>query len=58
MAIYEERVAEMKAKKALEEAEAAAKAAETAAVEKAAMEEKAMANTRLLEEIRDLLKNK
>ena len=33
-------------------------AAEEAAIAAAAAEEKAMANTRLLEEIRDLLKNK
>ena len=46
--IYDARVAELKAQKAAEEAAAAA----------AAAEEKAMANTRLLEEIRDLLKNK
>ena len=58
IAIYEARVAELKAEKAAAEAEAAAKAAEEAAIAKAAEEEKAMANTRLLEEIRDLLKNK
>ena len=45
--IYEAKVEQLKAEKAA--AEAAAKAAE---------EETAMANTRLLEEIRDLLKNK
>ena len=44
--------------KAAAEAEAAAKAAEEAAITAAKEEEKAMANTRLLEEIRDLLKNK
>lgn len=52
--IYEAQLEEAKAKKAEEErlaAENAEKAAKLA-------EEKAMANTRLLEEIRDLLKNK
>lgn len=52
--IYEAQLEEVKAKKAEEErlaAENAEKAAKLA-------EEKAMANTRLLEEIRDLLKNK
>lgn len=53
-AIYEKRVAEAKAKKAEEEKVAA----EKAAAEAAAAEAKATANTRLLEEIRDLLKNK
>ena len=53
-AIYEEQIAQAKAKKAEEERIAAEKAAEEAA----AAEAKAMANTRLLEEIRDLLKNK
>ena len=52
--IYEARVEEMRAAKAA----AAAKAAEEAAAAKAAEEEKAMVNTRLLEEIRDILKNK
>ncbi|MBO5736668.1 MAG: MscL family protein [Clostridia bacterium] len=56
--IYEEKVEQLKAEKAAAEAEAAAKAAEEAAAAKAAEEAKAMANTRLLEEIRDLLKNK
>ena len=56
--IYEEKVAKMKAEKEAAEAEAAAKAAEEAAIAAAKEEEKAMANTRLLEEIRDLLKNK
>ena len=53
-AIYEKNVEEMKAKKAEEDA----KNAEIAAAEAAAAEAKATANTRLLEEIRDLLKNK
>lgn len=53
-AIYAQRVEEAKAKKAAEEA-AAAEAAAKAAAE---AEAKATANTRLLEEIRDLLKNK
>lgn len=52
LAIYAERVA---AKKEAEEAAAAAAAAK-AAEEARIAEEKAMANTRLLEEIRDLLK--
>ncbi len=52
--IYEAQIAEAKAKK-LEEERVAAKKAAAAAAE---AEEKAMANTRLLEEIRDLLKNK
>ena len=52
--ILEKRKAELKAKKAEEER----LAAEKAAAEAAAAEAKAMANTRLLEEIRDLLKNK
>ena len=54
MAIVEERKAEAKAKKE-EEAKAAAEAEAKA---KAEEEAKATANTRLLEEIRDLLKNK
>ena len=53
-AIYEKRIEEAMAKKAEEEA----KAAEEAAIAAAQAEEKANANTRLLEEIRDLLKNK
>ena len=57
-AIYEDRVAEAKAAKAAEEAAAAAAAAEEAARLAAEAEAKATANTRLLEEIRDLLKNK
>ena len=52
--ILEKRKAELKAKKAEEER----LAAEKAAAEAAAAEAKATANTRLLEEIRDLLKNK
>ena len=56
--IYEARVEEMKAAKAAADAEAAAQAAAAEAAAKAAEEEKATANTRLLEEIRDLLKNK
>jgi large conductance mechanosensitive channel len=52
--IYEQRVAEEKAR--LEEE--ARVAAELAAAEAALAEEKALANTRLLEEIRDLLKNR
>ena len=52
--IYAVRVAEAKAKKAAEEA-AALEAMEKAAAE---AEAKEMANTRLLEEIRDILKNK
>ncbi len=52
--IYEERVAQAKAAK--EEADRLA--AEQAAKEAAEAEAKATANTRLLEEIRDLLKNK
>lgn len=51
-AIYEQQKAEMKAKKQAEEKAAAEKAAAEAAL----AEEKATANTRLLEEIRDLLK--
>lgn len=54
IAIWEERVAEAKAKKAQEDA----LAKELAVAEAKAQEEKAMANTRLLEEIRDLLKQK
>lgn len=53
-AIWEERVAEAKAKKAQEDA----LAKELAVAEAKAQEEKAMANIRLLEEIRDLLKQK
>ena len=53
-AIYDEQVEQAKAKKAEEERLAAEKAAADAAAEA----EKATANTRLLEEIRDLLKNK
>ena len=56
--IYEEKVAAAEAKKAEEERLAAEKAAAEEAAAKAAEEEKAMANTRLLEEIRDLLKNR
>ncbi len=52
--IYEERVAAAAAAKVEEER----LAAEKAAAEAAAAEEKAMANTRLLEEIRDLLKSR
>ena len=52
--IWETRVAEAKAKKAQEDA----LAKELAVAEAKAQEEKAMANTRLLEEIRDLLKQK
>ena len=52
--ILEKRKADLKAKKAEEER----LAAEKAAAEAAAAEAKATANTRLLEEIRDLLKNK
>lgn len=52
--ILNERKAELKAK----QAEEARVAAEKAAAEAAAAEAKATANTRLLEEIRDLLKNK
>lgn len=53
-AIYAKQVEDAKAKKAAEDA----KAAEVAAADAAAAEAKATANTRLLEEIRDLLKNK
>ena len=53
-AIYDEQVEQAKEKKAEEERLAAEKAAADAAAEA----EKATANTRLLEEIRDLLKNK
>lgn len=52
--ILKNRKAELKAK----QAEEARLAAEKAAADAAAAEAKAMANTRLLEEIRDLLKNK
>ena len=54
IAIYEAKVEAAKAEKAAAEA----KAAEEAAIAAAAEEAKATANTRLLEEIRDLLKNK
>ena len=57
-AAYEKLVEEAKAKKAEEEAAAAAAAAEAEAKAAAEAEAKATANTRLLEEIRDLLKNK
>lgn len=57
-AIYEKRIEEAKAKQAEEERLAAEKAAEEAAAAAALAEAKATANTRLLEEIRDLLKNK
>ena len=56
--IYQQRVEELKAQKAEEDRIAAEKAAEEAAAAAAAEEAKATANTRLLEEIRDLLKNK
>ena len=56
--IYEEKVEAAKAAKAEEERLAAEKAAAEEAAAKAAAEEKEMANTRLLEEIRDLLKNR
>ena len=56
--IYEERVEAAKVAKAEEERLAAEKAAAEEAEKKLAEEEKAMANTRLLEEIRDLLKAK
>ena len=56
--IYEEKVEEAKKAKAEEERLAAEKAAAEEAAAKAAEEEKAMANTRLLEEIRDLLKSR
>ena len=56
--IYQEKVEAAKAAKAEEERLAAEKAAAEEAAAKAAEEEKAMANTRLLEEIRDLLKNR
>ncbi len=52
--VYEARLAQA----AKEKAEAEARAAEQAAAEAKAAEEKAMQNTRLLEEIRDLLKNR
>ena len=57
-AIYEKRIEEAKAKVAEEERLAAEKAAAEAAAAAKLAEEKATANTRLLEEIRDLLKNK
>ena len=57
-AAYDKMVEEAKAKKAEEEAAAAAAAAEAEAKAAAEAEAKATANTRLLEEIRDLLKNK
>lgn len=53
---YKEELAKAEAAKAEEERIAAEKAAEEAAALKAAEEAKATANTRLLEEIRDLLK--
>ena len=56
--IYEEKVEEAKAAKAEAERLAAEKAAAEEAAAKAAAEEKELANTRLLEEIRDLLKNR
>ena len=56
--IYEEKVEKAKVVKAEEERLTAEKAAEAEAAAKAAEEEKATANTRLLEEIRDLLKNR
>ena len=64
---YEQKVSKKEAKKiwlkqceeaAAKRAEEARILAEKEAAEKAALEEKATANTRLLEEIRDLLKNK
>ena len=58
MEIYEARVEEMKAKKVAEEAAAKAKAEEEAAKAAAEAEAKATANTKLLEEIRDILKSK
>lgn len=51
-------LAEQRQKQAAEKAEEERLAAEQAAAEAAAAEAKATANTRLLEEIRDLLKNK
>ena len=57
-AAYDKMVEEAKAKKAAEEAAAAAAAAEAEAKAAAEAEAKATANTRLLEEIRDLLKSK
>ena len=57
-AAYDKMVEEAKAKKAAEEAAAAAAAAEAEAKAAAEAEAKATANTRLLEEIRDLLKNR
>ena len=57
-AIYEEKVEAAKAAKAEEERLAAEAAAAAEAATKAAEEEKATANTRLLEEIRDLLKSR
>lgn len=57
-AIYEKRIEEAKAKAAEEERLAAEKAAAEAVAAAKLAEEKATANTRLLEEIRDLLKNK
>ena len=58
LALYEAKVEAAKAAKAEEERIAAEKAAADEAAAKAAEEEKAMANTKLLAEIRDLLKNK
>ncbi len=57
-AIFEKRKAELAAKQAEEARIATEKAEAAAAAELAAAEAKATANTRLLEEIRDLLKNK
>ena len=57
-AIYMQHLEELKAQKAEEERLAAEKAAAEEAAAAALAEEKATANTRLLEEIRDLLKNK
>jgi large-conductance mechanosensitive channel len=57
-AIYEEKLEAAKAAKAAEEAAAAEAAAAEAARLAAEAEAKATANTKLLEEIRDLLKNK
>ncbi len=56
--IYRQRIEEAKAKQAEEERLAAEKAALEAAEAAARAEEKTMMNIRLLEEIRDLLKNK
>ncbi len=56
--IYEARVEALRAEKAEETRRAEAEAAEAAAEEARRAEEKATANTRLLEEIRDILKSK